>query len=214
MKKYLILICAIFITGCSAEYNLIIKDNSYKDSLLLYGNQNLLKEQLEEEDNNIDIMIATIRQEKPKNKEKIIEKSIDVTGYEYTSSGKIKNLESNSIVNLFYDEVSIKEENNIITIKTSDAIRNGDYGTKLDDVVINIKTNRKLIETNAHSKKQNTYTWRFESGDLDEGVDHTIYIKLGEKQKVSIKTYMLIGGSSFLVIILYVLIKRKISNSF
>ena len=145
MKKYLILICAIFITGCSAEYNLIIKDNSYKDSLLLYGNQNLLKEQLEEEDNNIDIMIATIRQEKPNYKEKIIEKSIDVTGYEYTSSGKIKNLESNSIVNLFYDEVSIKEENNIITIKTSDAIRNGDYGTKLDDVVINIKTNRKLI---------------------------------------------------------------------
>ena len=156
MKKYLILICAIFITGCSAEYNLIIKDNSYKDSLLLYGNQNLLKEQLEEEDNNIDVMIATIRQEKPNYKEKIIEKSIDVTGYEYTSSGKIKNLESNSIVNLFYDEVSIKEENNIITIKTSDAIRNGDYGTKLDDVVINIKTNRKLIETNAHSKKQNT----------------------------------------------------------
>ena len=144
MKKYLILICAIFITGCSAEYNLIIKDNSYKDSLLLYGNQNLLKEQLEEEDNNIDVMIATIRQEKPNYKEKIIEKSIDVTGYEYTSSGKIKNLESNSIVNLFYDEVSIKEENNIITIKTSDAIRNGDYGTKLDDVVINIKTNRKL----------------------------------------------------------------------
>ena len=74
MKKYLILICAIFITGCSAEYNLIIKDNSYKDSLLLYGNQNLLKEQLEEEDNNIDIMIATIRQEKPNYKEKIIEK--------------------------------------------------------------------------------------------------------------------------------------------
>ena len=143
MKKYLILICAIFITGCSAEYNLIIKDNSYKDSLLLYGNQNLLKEQLEEEDNNIDVMIATIRQEKPNYKEKIIEKSIDVTGYEYTSSGKIKNLESNSIVNLFYDEVSIKEENNIITIKTSDAIRNGDYGTKSDDVVINIKTNRK-----------------------------------------------------------------------
>ena len=93
MKKYLILICAIFITGCSAEYNLIIKDNSYKDSLLLYGNQNLLKEQLEEEDNNIDVMIATIRQEKPNYKEKIIEKSIDVTGYEYTSSGKIKNLE-------------------------------------------------------------------------------------------------------------------------
>ena len=40
MKKIILLLMIIFVSGCSAEYNLEYSDNTYKESLFINGNKN------------------------------------------------------------------------------------------------------------------------------------------------------------------------------
>ena len=204
MKKILIFVLFIFlISGCQAEYTLLINDDEYFDSLFLYDSQDNLLDKLKQDDNSMDVVVAEIRSKKPNYEEEFVTESVDRTGYLYSSEGNISDLAQNSIVSLFYESVNVDIQDNILTLKTSPSIDFNQYGVALDDVSIVIKSNRELIETNAHDITGNTYKWHFMSGDLEETVDHTIYLQLGSVKK----NYAL----SFLVVLLIVAMIAGIS---
>ena len=204
MKKILIFVLFIFlISGCQAEYTLLINDDEYFDSLFLYDSQDNLLDKLKQDDNSMDVVVAEIRSKKPNYEEEFVTESVDRTGYLYFSEGNISDLAQNSIVSLFYESVNVDIQDNILTLKTSPSIDFNQYGVALNDVSIVIKSNRELIETNAHEITGNTYKWHFMSGDLEETVDHTIYLQLGSVKK----NYAL----SFLVVLLIVAIIAGIS---
>ena len=204
MKKILIFVLFIFlISGCQAEYTLLINDDEYFDSLFLYDSQDNLLDKLKQDDNSMDVVVAEIRSKKPNYEEEFVTESVDRTGYLYSSEGNISDLAQNSIVSLFYESANVDIQDNILTLKTSPSIDFNQYGVALDDVSIVIKSNRELIETNAHEITGNTYKWHFMSGDLEETVDHTIYLQLGSVKK----NYAL----SFLVVLLIVAMIAGIS---
>ena len=204
MKKILIFVLFIFlISGCQAEYTLLINDDEYFDSLFLYDSQDNLLDKLKQDDNSMDVVVAEIRSKKPNYEEEFVTESVDRTGYLYFSEGNISDLAQNSIVSLFYESANVDIQDNILTLKTSPSIDFNQYGVALNDVSIVIKSNRELIETNAHEITGNTYKWHFMSGDLEETVDHTIYLQLGSVKK----NYAL----SFLVVLLIVAMIAGIS---
>ena len=214
MKKILIFVLFIFlISGCQAEYTLLINDDEYFDSLFLYDSQDNLLDKLKQDDNSMDVVVAEIRSKKPNYEEEFVTESVDRTGYLYFSEGNISDLAQNSIVSLFYESVNVDIQDNILTLKTSPSIDFNQYGVALDDVSIVIKSNRELIETNAHEITGNTYKWHFMSGDLEETVDHTIYLQLGSVKKNYALSFLavllivaMIAGISYYI---YLVINRR-----
>lgn len=211
MKKLFCLICLIFITGCNAEYTLVIDGDEYNDKLFLYDSQSSLSEAIKKDDTSMDVVIAAIRRNKPHYKERLFTESLERTGYEYTDSGLVEELESNTIVSLFYDDVDVTEEDGVLTLETSSVINFNEYRAPLENVSIKIVTNRKLIETNAHNSYDNTYVWDFQSGDLGEDVDNKIYIKLGEVKR-TINYHIIILVVSLLLICGCVILYNKVKN--
>ena len=214
MKKFIIFVISIFlISGCQAEYTLLINDEEYSDSLFLFNSQSYLLDKLKYEDNSMDVVVAEIRSKKSNYEEEFVTESVDRTGYLYSSQGDISNLAKNSIVTLFYDNVDVNIEDEILTLKTSSFIDFDQYGAPLDDVSIVIKSNRELIDTNAHEVNDNTYKWHFMSGDLEEATDHTIYLQLGGIKKnyslIILFIILIVGVVLAFIYYIHVVIQRR-----
>lgn len=72
-----------------------------------------------------------------------------------------------------YDDYILENNDNIITLKTSGNFLCDNILSQTDNFYVNIKSDYKLIETNANTVENNVYTW-----NLKENVDKNIILKL------------------------------------
>lgn len=179
-KKILILtVLVLTLTGCSAEYNLEINENSYNESVNIY---------LPKYDFSNDSINGILE-----NKTPITQNGDEKKYYSNSVSENDNNYIINENYNHSFDTITssyfitrcyggnvIKKRDNLITINTDSEFKciNMDDGAKVDSVQINIKTNQKVLSNNADAIKGNTYTWNInEDNYLNKPINMEIRIK-------------------------------------
>ncbi len=221
MKKCMILICLIFITGCSARYTIEFNDKSIKDKLSVYGidlhSYNDIKE--------------GVYSPIPAFKDAIInlEEPIKNEGVEYYNiSGddsnayldykfELSDFEDSYFANTCYDYFKVFQEKDEIIISTGKNFKCFFPGRNLDSVDIVIKSNHKIIYNNADEVKNNEYIWHINKSNKDDANIQISFSKdYNEKKKsiniAQVSLYIGIFGVVALVIALFVLIKNKRVN--
>ena len=195
MKKIIILLMFVFLTGCSVDYNLNYENGIYKEKMLMYGESNEIidGESFIDIKNNyfnknilVDYSIDTgdIRNEdfplyyNTYNK-KIIddEKNGLLLYYDYSSYDDYK--KSTLINELFYD-ISISD--NYLEMKNAKNIFL-DY-PYLDKIKIEFKTDNYIKDINADEKINNSYYWYFDKNNYKS---KSIYIVYATNKLDSIK---------------------------
>ena len=217
MKKMLFLVPLIlFISGCSSTYNLEIGNDSFKENInIKFDKTEIPSESIYEEIETDDQITPFLEEEHSaffSKKNKYYEKKvvyyddyIDVNlSYDYSSS-EFK--DANSLNSCFENFIFDDEDSYYIHV----------YGTFYclysDEISINIKTDNKVIRSNAVSVEGNVYTWKINSENINE-IDIELEVSKGFPWKNIIK-YAIIGGLILVTMfsfIYYIYNKNKKNN--
>lgn len=217
MKKIIFLILILLVSGCTSNYNLEISNDSFKENINIKIDKDLIPTESTQENIELDDPItpflegkqsALFSNEKVYYKKKVTyyDDYVDVTmKYNYTSN-KFK--DSNSL-NLCFDDFVFEDD---------DTYYIHAYGTfyclYTEDININIKTNNKVIKSNADSINGNVHTWIINSSNYNN-VNIEFEVDKGFPWKK-----VLIYGSTIIVVvggisysIYYIYNKNKKNNS-
>lgn len=163
MKKIYLLILILLICGCSANYNLEIKEDSFYEKIDVIinksdipdSNQTIdgieLSDQITpflQSQNSVFFTNPSIKYNKKI--EEISDYYSVIMDYEYKPS----EFKDSNTLNMCFSDFEFNEEDNYYIHA---------YGTfyclYTDNIDINIKTNNKVLKNNADSVKGNVYTW-------------------------------------------------------
>lgn len=169
MKKIIyIIITLLFLSGCSATYNLEIRDNvlkekiSIEDKNLKYFKENKFYAIMDGASNFVEYSKKT-----KDNKVNFI------SNYSFADYSKA------TVLKTCFSAYSIIEEDDYYILSTSKGIKCAfeEDRVLLDDLKIVIKTNHVVKESNANSKSSNKheYVWKFNKDNYDTS---NIYIKI------------------------------------
>ncbi len=199
MKKIIIALLALFMTGCTVNYTLEIKDDKIIEDF----------EAIE-----TDVEKATTKEEGGKSFEDYINKYKDVDNLYsnyymlysdqecevdckyYLIEGNVDNNEyvliltdshtfdeyaNSTLANEYFNSFSVTFEDDKLTIKGNvpSTIFN-DYPI-LDDINLTVKTEYEVVETNASKTGKNEYTWNVKRKDNNK--TDKLYITLNTKKK-------------------------------
>lgn len=164
MKKLLVLLgCVLFLTGCDVNYDLVIDEDSFDETVAM----SLLKNQTSYDDLSIYLenkIPVTINLYETKFYDVDI---IDDSNY-YNLIYKFKH-DSDSISNSYfisncYPNFKIINTDNMLELSSGQEFVcfNGDDGLEADSVNINITTDMEVISSNADNVSGNTYTWNID----------------------------------------------------
>lgn len=213
MKKNLIsLLVLFFVSGCTAEYNIEInEDTIYEDTKLSIDNIRLNETLYNEllNDNSVYLdenKFYSIEEQSAENN--------TIFSYKYTHD--IDKFGDSRIINWCYHDRSIINTDNELLISTKGSFdcANRESRSYIENARINIKTDLPVLANNADEVNGNVYTWIVNE---DNYRDKPIYIRIqkntNELESNSI-VYLI-----FIIIVLVILatlialiIKRKIKN--
>ena len=144
MKKILLLIIAcLFLSGCTANYEITIFDKTTDTGWTVRDSFNSLLDSDEFGQENYNVKSLT-------NDERL--------GVEYTSKAASSIINS-SILNQCYNNPKIENNDGIITINTGSNFECYEFYDNLESVRVVFKTNHKVISTNAEEVDGDKYIW-------------------------------------------------------
>lgn len=214
----------IILSGCSADYDLVIDENNMvtekikvtiPNEIILQGNEDIelfLKNRIES--------YKTIRSYK----NYLYDSRVGKTNSFIQMTMKYKNLNDYSkspILNTIFENLNVIENDKFTSIKTvGNYYYDNIYGAEktdesgleagsptqinMQDVNITIKIHNKLIESNAdiEDKKNNIYTWKLNPGSKEE----YIYIKYSDEKRYDIIFKDFISNYSTVIILISVVV--------
>lgn len=179
MKKIILLVCFIFLTGCKAEYSIIYEDNNLSESLNVVSsfNDNNFKSLVNEYYNNslfiVDYNIETgdMSNDEIINKYSIYNKSIinkdGIYGLKLNYSYNVINdYKKSFIVHSLFDNFIIND-NFFKAYDIKDIFLN--YND-LEEIVISFKTDKKVESSNADIVENNIYYWNINKNNYKDKV--------------------------------------------
>ena len=167
--KLLIIIFTLFLTGCSAEYNLRIDSNlNFKEEATLFEKNEIL----EVYNKNLKLVpdqkfsqYESSKEFKPyKLAEKIFESSQTGGVVEANFKG-VENFENSILFTSLFSELNITKYSNIVSFQTSGYDSSffvpEDPMFVMEPITVNIRFHNEVVENNAlkYDEKTNTYTW-------------------------------------------------------
>lgn len=163
MKKVLLLIGVLFLSGCSVKYNLKINnDLTINESVIAKENKNELKTRTGlDENESINRLYSLFKRDGLNTKISSKIDNDDVTSTIRGSHNSIEEYAKNFTSDL-YKEVNVERDGDIVTLtinQTTPLVSTGRQILVYDEVDINIEVPFKVIEHNADSVKKNVYTW-------------------------------------------------------
>lgn len=187
MKKRILMIIMTLLltTGCTCEYNLTIDGNSYKEEVILIGENT---EEISNLDNEWEIPIDKKEYQNIQGFDKETDintnmysykKSNDKLTFNYDFSGsKISN---STAVSNCYNQLTVKKYNNTTIISTSSKASCFENHPPLTSVKVAINVDRDVISNNADNVSGNTYIWNINRSNannksinliLDDGIEN------------------------------------------
>ncbi len=215
-KKILILTLMLFLTGCTVNYNIDIKNNEIVENL----SGTFTDEELENDrQKNGMTPITELMYNEQKallNSEDLYQKSLDKTdeGYKYNLSYKYHdNYADSRLINSCFEKHNIEEIDDFYYIRA--------YGTfycrASDGIKINVTSDYGIIESNAEKIDGDKYIWTIEDED---NVD--LYLVLSKniksekpKAKLTITTFQIVCFIILLILsaITFFMYRKKNGNN-
>lgn len=196
MKKIILLICLmVMLSGCTAEVNIDLTEKKVSEDIKITAESDSL--------NSKESLKGAFRQYMPVDKNVIIpdtDPDVKQRGIKYYKQDT-QELGNGYIFNYKYDfdfndynnatslnrvfkssslELDRKEKELTFYTDNGGIILMDEYPS-FTNLVVNIKTDLKLIETNADQQKDGVYTWIFNNGSDNKG----IYLKLSTKKEIN-----------------------------
>lgn len=227
IKRLLVLLLVILLSGCSVEYNLTINED------LSVNEKVIAKEVTNRMNTNTGLQT--------KNSINYLYKMFDREGFKTNITSSTDSSYTTSTVTGSHESIEKYAEN-----FTSDVVKNVDYTTNgdivtlsfkqseilsstssksliYDDIKINIIVPFKVVDNNAKSVSRNKYTWEI---DKDQDLQtikisfDTSDLRYGKKFSIGDKTfsikygYMILGGFLFIIAVIvgFVFINNKKHN--
>lgn len=136
--------------------------------------------------------------------------------YKKTEKFKLSNFENSNMFSFCYDAHNVIEEKNYILITTSDKFKCYDIYKELDNFDITLKTNHKMIKTNADEVSGYIYKWHISKSNAD---NKPVYIKLHKDKYVFnyenefVIKVSIIASFIILMLIIGLIIMRKVKKA-
>jgi hypothetical protein len=185
MRKLRILLLSILLlitTGCDGVYNVEIYNDRYKEDITITENNS----NNWDDKNENDVSFKTLLDEEYNRdndyyvKEKL--SSSTVLGLNYKSDFSLESYGSLGIAYRCYDYFSVLDDNDSVTIITSNKNKCYDLYKWLNNITINIKTNHKVLDNNADESQGSTYIWHL---NRQNAVDKIIKLKFSKSEYVN-----------------------------
>lgn len=172
MKKILMLIViSFFLTGCKVTYSIDIDDNFNENIIISPSNDDESKEMSEYDYNETSYY----------DPDDFDEEGNKIPGIEYYNQGfngntlnfdyKFgDNYHRSAAINACYPSIIYDENKYSVVIESGNDSACFDNYDNLEEITINIKTSKKVIETNAHTNNGNTYTWIINKKTKDKSI--------------------------------------------
>lgn len=161
MKKLLLLLIVIFcLTGCDVNYNLVISEDSFDETITL----SFLKSQNSYEDVSANLGVitpATLSSSETRYYDSDITEDSNYYNLIYKFNHDSTSISNAYFIRNCYPDLEIVNTNDKIEISTGNQFMcyYGDDGLKADSVNINITTKMNVLNNNADNVSGNTYTW-------------------------------------------------------
>lgn len=166
MKKYKIIFMVVlvaFLTGCSAEYNIVIKENTVNENIILISENEEDREIL----NNTEWLISynhDIFLENASSDGEVIDENVYDTiskngNVNFTHNFKNEEYKNSTAINECYDSVYFDTISGKKVISTSNVAKCLDNYPKLNSIKVKITVEGEVISNNADNTNGNTYEW-------------------------------------------------------
>jgi len=207
-KIILVIICLLFLSGCTATYEINIKDDKIIEKLrLIETNTTIFDKETDTGWTLRETFQSLLDNDDEFSKSNYKVKSLNSDnqlGVEYTSSSSESVLNS-SILNQCYTNPKVSVDGDIVTIDTGNDFKCYEYYENLETVKVVLKTNHKVISTNADEQNGDTYIWNF-TKDSNKTINVSYY-ESDVKKSFNITGIIivliivtLLGGVSYLVV--------------
>lgn len=211
--KIFILFSLLFLTGCTATYNVEIKDNTIKEHLNLVETNKAIFDIPNESGWTLRGLFDSYLSKDVYSKADYTIKSLnnnDRLGIDYKNNNlsEIKNL---SLLNQCYNDYYVSNTSDIVQISTGENFTCNDYYNNLESFKVVIKTNHKVLSSNATRVEGNKYIWEIGSSD-----SKNIEFSYSKDEIIKSFPYLIVTlcvlGICILICI-YFLIRRKIISN-
>lgn len=216
MKKILLALLVFVLTGCTAQYNLEIDDNSIKENVSIKiltsaVNESFLQDQVDKS--------KIVYADKLETYNTKFENDNENYNISFDYIHKTEDFTNSKFLNICYNSNKISVVEDKLIIKTSNQFNciNMDNDIHADKVEINITTKLKVTGNNADEVQGNKYIWNITSENY-QNKPVQMEIKLPIKYEVTEGTKyisaLVIGLLAMgILVFIIVKIKRKTNNS-
>lgn len=202
MKKLLMVMLLILVSGCSCKYNLSIKNAQIKETLTINGVTTGIPEQA-------DLVNISTHE---------YSKNLNGNILEYQTSYYLNNYKTSDFLTCFDSYTFLEEENNYI-LRTGKKFKCLPYQyndfdiLRYDKLEITLTTNHQVLDSNADYVEKGVYHWFITADNVD---DTEIYFKISKDAKqpiiiLALAVFMLIVG--VIGFIAYLVAKSKSSKN-
>lgn len=237
MKKKIILLFVMMLitSGCEIEYNLEINGDNYNENTTVIGNTLDASENLTELKSKVlydeympkpiplfnDSVIQSESNEPIEGvlyyeKEDLADENI--VGVQFNGTFDSNNINNSTIINYAYGNFEIIDNENQIAITTDKKFKLFDQQPNLDKVIINIKTNYKVIESNADEVNNNIYTWNINKNNYTDKPINIVMEKHPSQansniNNASVELFIIIGSIVIVLVLIGLYIKFKTNKN-
>ena len=210
MKKILLLIFCILLTGCDASYQLEYENNVLNENIT-FSSKNGIENGINFSDiindynqsiylTDYDVDAGDMTDEEILNTYTVYEKSIInnqfILGYSYYESEKY---EKSSLIHLLFNDISIDDYN----IKLNDINNIFESYDNLDSIIINFKTDKIVKECNSDFVDNNIYSWYIDKNNYN---NKSINVSLSDKKIEEYVSDVVNNTDNYINIIIVVII--------
>lgn len=227
-KIILFVVILLALSGCSATYNIEIKDNKVYEYAKIWDSKEGIDNKIEKNGYSLkeemDITFNNIH-DKNNGQEEVKTRSFNLNkinddlyyGISYENSFDLEKYNNSPLLQQCYKDVTINVEDNIIVINSSNYFNCFDYYGYLDNVNIKLTTNYVSLSNNADKVNENEYNWiitkdNYKNKSIYIELDKTKYLLTEEKVDKLLNIILIILGGLALIFGIFVFIKIKKSN--
>lgn len=213
MKKILLLLITTFLlTGCQSTYEIKFTKDKIEDTINIYTDNNVVKNATTEQTKEFQTELGNWERGYEYYKRELYATD-KRTGYKYTYNFNYQEYDAMSQLRKCYEDFKFSYENNKIKLTTSDKFLCKNYYQDIDNMLITITSEYKIINSNADTQNNNTHTWtitkdNYKKTPIEFEIDKTqVYILPKKEQEIDILG--ILSCIIFFLLIIILIIKRK-----
>ena len=212
-KTILIILLALILTGCDATYKVTIEEDKINDDIKIYTNSSDVSNANQQTIDKFNNQIMDWERGYEHYKREMYTTDT-VTGYEYTYDFTYEEYDAMSELRKCYDEFNFTYNSKEVSLNTSNEFLCHTYYPDVKNLTITIKTDYKVLTSNADSSKGNEYTWvvnsnNYKNKPITLKIDKTQKVKLDEEEKNPIDIKMILVTILFVLLILVLIVNKK-----